>query len=116
MQTRFAKNFYIIIERYFSPENLKVIVNKALLIIFVYVYALRCLVLLYKDKVKFNKKAKEVEYFLIHPLPLSATYIKSSSAQIEHGELKKIADDAVPSPCNKSSNLILFLFHDDIPC
>ena len=65
MQTRFAKNFYIIIDRYFSYANLKVILNKVLLIVFIYVYTIRCIVLLYKNKVKFNKEAKEIEYFLI---------------------------------------------------
>ena len=65
MQTRFAKNFYIIIEQYFNPPNLKTLVNKFLLIVFIYVYAIRSLVLLYRTKMKFNKEAKEVELFLI---------------------------------------------------
>ena len=65
MQTRFAKNFYIIIEEYFSPANLKTLINKFLLVIFIYIYGLRSLVLLYKPKVIFSKEAKEIEYFLI---------------------------------------------------
>ena len=65
MQTRFAKNFYIIIEEYFSPSNLKVLINKFLLAIFIYIFALRSLVLLFKKKIKFIKEAKEAEYFLM---------------------------------------------------
>lgn len=65
MQTRFAKNFYIVIEEFFGPSNLKALINKFLLVIFIYTYALRCLVLLFKQKIKFNKEAKEVQYFLI---------------------------------------------------
>ena len=65
MQTRFAKNFYIIILEYFTPANLGAVLNKCLLVIFIYVYGIRCLALLYKDKIKFRKEVKEVEYFLI---------------------------------------------------
>jgi hypothetical protein len=73
MQTRFAKNFYIIIEEYFSPANLKTLINKFLLVIFIYIYGLRSLVLLYKPKVIFSKEAKEIEYFLISFLFLLIT-------------------------------------------
>lgn len=65
MQTRFAKNFYIIIEQYFQPAGLKEIVNKFLLIIFVYIYFCASLILLIKPKIKFNVEAKKLQYFLI---------------------------------------------------
>ena len=65
MQTRFAKNFYIIIEEYFRPADLKSLINKFLLVIYIYIFAVRSFVLLFKRKVKFSKEAKEVEYFLI---------------------------------------------------
>lgn len=64
-QSKFAKNFYIIIEEYFSPANLKVLINKFLLVIFIYIYALKCFVLVFKSKIKFHREAKEIEYFLI---------------------------------------------------
>ena len=65
MQTRYAKNFYIIILEYFSQSNFGELLNKTLLIIFIYAYFSRCLILLVKKNISFNKEIKEVQYFLI---------------------------------------------------
>lgn len=65
MQSRFAKSFYLIIYEYFTPQNLNKLVHKFLLLIFIYIYASRCLILLAKPQINFAKEAKEVEYFLI---------------------------------------------------
>ena len=65
MQNKFTKNFYIMIIDFFSPSNLATLVNRTFLGIFICLYGLRCIVLLYKGKIRFNKEAKEFEYFLI---------------------------------------------------
>ncbi len=65
MQTRFAKNFYIMVMEYFTPQNLPTIINKTLLISFIIIYFFYCIILLFKPKIKFKKEAKSIEYFLI---------------------------------------------------
>lgn len=72
-QSKFTKNFYIIILEYFTPTNLNLLVNNFLLIVFIYIYVLRCFALLFKTQIKFSKEAKEVEYFLIAFLFLLVT-------------------------------------------
>ena len=63
-QAKFAKNFYIILIEYFTPDNLPTIINKTLLLAFVIIYFFNCLILLLNPKVKFNNEAKKFEYFL----------------------------------------------------
>lgn len=64
-QTKFAKNFYIIIMEYFTPASLPKLINKFLLCAFVIIYFFSCLILLYNPKIKFIQEAKKFEGFLI---------------------------------------------------
>jgi len=64
-QRRFAKNFYLILVQYFNNFDLTTVLHQSFLLIFVYMYVSRCLILLFKPQIKFRKEIKEVQYFLI---------------------------------------------------
>lgn len=60
-QAKWAKNFYIVMFQFFDPSKL----NKILLIMYILVYFVSCVMLLFKSKIKFDKEAKQLQYFII---------------------------------------------------
>lgn len=64
-QSKFAKNFYIIIITYCSPASMAKIINNSLLICFIITYLFCNVRLLLKKEIKFGKEIKKYEYFII---------------------------------------------------
>lgn len=66
MQTRFAKNFYIIILEYFKePQQLATIINKTLLYSFVIIYFFTYITVLNKKKISYREELQRYNYFLL---------------------------------------------------
>ncbi len=63
-QKRYAKSFYIIFMLYFNNSGLSSRIHNILLITFIYAFAMRCLILLFKPQIKFRKEVKKEQYFL----------------------------------------------------